>query len=130
MIEPGLVMTWVAFALVGAIIAWSLWPLAVGVPEAQDDDPRLLGLLIAREAALSEVRDLDDLLAADRLGQRDHAARRAAALERGARALHALDQLRSERSVSASEHARRIEAELARRLGAEPGTEAPGERAE
>lgn len=123
-----LAATIASIALMGSIMAWVIAPLITGAAAAPDDDPRVLALLLARESALTEARDLDEALAAGRIRDEDHAARRRIALERGAAALQALDAIAAERSADSSVHAARIEAELARRLGDVPHGDRSAER--
>ncbi len=109
-----------AFAVLAVIIAWAVMPLVLGAASAPNDDPRILGLLIAREAALGEARDLDELCGASRIRADDHTLRRAAALERGAAALKALDEIAARRTEASAVYAERIETALARRVASPP----------
>ena len=117
-----------AMLIVAAVFAWVLAPLVLGAAATPSDDPRILALLLERESALAEIRDLDEARSAGRIQSDDHADRRQAALERGAAALRALDKVASEQGASSARYAAKVEKELARRVGYETERPAAEER--
>jgi hypothetical protein len=79
-----------ALAAVGLVI-WIGAPLRRGAA-VEDADPVVLALLVEREAALGNLRDLEADFAAGRVAPDDFARQRAALVARGARLMTALDQ--------------------------------------
>lgn len=112
---------WLAAALalvaLGAGIAWVALPIWRGAPPAAADDPRVVGLLAVREAALATLRDLDEDARDGRLGVDDHARQRAEVIAQGAAALAALDRIAASRAGNADVGAAAIEADVLRSRG-------------
>ncbi len=103
------------FLVALAVWAWVLAPLWRGGHSAAGPDPRVIGLLAEREAALASLRDLDADAADGRIGPADHARLRAETIAQGASILAALDRLAEGEAGSAAQRTAWIESELARR---------------
>lgn len=102
--------------LVLAVVWWIAMPLLRGGPAWEPEDPRAVALLAEREAALAELRDLDEDHQDGRLSDEDHARLRAEALARGAAALQGLDVLSEARKGESAALSAEIEAEVAEGL--------------
>lgn len=108
---------WLIFALALAVLAaglaWVAAPLWYGAPAAADD-PRVVGLLVEREAVLAGLRDLDDDRNDGRVDADEHRVQRDEAVARGAAVLAALDGLAAHRAGDAEADAAAIEADVRR----------------
>ncbi|MCC7019361.1 MAG: hypothetical protein IT332_06390 [Ardenticatenales bacterium] len=104
-----------ALAALAVGLAWVAMPLWFGAPAATADDPRVVGLLVEREAVLAGLRDLDDDRNDGRIDADDHRAQRDEAVARGAAVLAALDGLAAHHAGDAEADAAAIEADVRRR---------------
>ncbi|MBK6768974.1 MAG: hypothetical protein IPG72_08195 [Ardenticatenales bacterium] len=113
MTAAGLIFA-LALAVLAAGLAWVAAPLWYGAPAATADDPRVVGLLVEREAVLAGLRDLDDDMNDGRVDADEHRAQRDEAVARGAAVLAALDGLSAHRAGDAEADAAAIEADVRR----------------
>jgi hypothetical protein len=120
---PGLVI--VGLIAAAAIVGWIGAPLWRAQPADETAEPRVLGLLVEREAALANLRDLESDFAAGRIGPEAYATQRADLVARGAAVLAALEALAATAAERTSTHIARIENEVTERVVAAEGA---GER--